>query len=374
MDITAAVLTKGGITGGFEAAQALQVQTVQLDPPGPGEVLIRLAAAGVCHSDLSVINGTRPRPVPMVLGHEASGFVEEVGAGVDDLQPGDHVVCIFAPGCGRCAMCAEGRPALCSVAALHHGRGELMTGERRLSVDGAPVHHHVGVSAFTSYAVLARQSLVKVHADVPPHISALFSCAMLTGAGAVFNTAQVRPGSKVAVFGMGGVGLSAILGAVAAGAGEVIAVDPFAAKLEVATQMGATRTIAAGPDAAQEIRNLTAGGVDVAIELAGSVQALEAAWTCTCRGGLTVTAGLPHPDARMPLNALQLVAEERSLRGSYIGSCVPQRDLPRMFALHAQGRLPVEKMLTHRLKLPQINLAMDRLDDGSAIRQIVEFD
>lgn len=374
MDITAAVLTQTGITGGFEAAGALSLRTVQLAPPGRGEVLIRMAAAGVCHSDLSVINGTRPRPVPMVLGHEASGFVEEVGPGVDDLAPGDHVVCIFAPGCGRCAMCAEGRPALCTLAAIHHGRGELMTGQRRLSMDGAPVHHHVGVSAFATHAVLARQSLVRVDADLPPHVSALFSCAMLTGAGAVFNTAQVRPGSRVAVFGLGGVGLSAILGAAAAGAGEIIAVDPFPAKLEAASAMGATRTVTAGPDAAQEIRDLTQGGVDVAIELAGSVQALEAAWNCTCRGGLTVTAGLPHPDARMPLNALQLVAEERSLRGSYIGSCVPQRDLPRMFSLHAQGRLPVEKMLTHRLKLPQINLAMDRLDDGRAIRQIVEFD
>ncbi|MGP9805350.1 zinc-binding dehydrogenase [Paracoccus sp. NSM] len=374
MDITAAVLTRTGITGGFEAAGALSLRTVQLAPPGRGEVLIRMAAAGVCHSDLSVINGTRPRPVPMVLGHEASGFVEEVGAGVDDLAPGDHVVCIFAPGCGRCAMCAEGRPALCTLAATHHGRGELMTGHRRLSMDGAPVHHHVGVSAFATHAVLARQSLVRVDADLPPHVSALFSCAMLTGAGAVFNTAQVRPGSRVAVFGLGGVGLSAILGAAAAGAGEIIAVDPFPAKLEAASAMGATRTVTAGPDAAQEIRDLTRGGVDVAIELAGSVQALEAAWNCTCRGGLTVTAGLPHPDARMPLNALQLVAEERSLRGSYIGSCVPQRDLPRMFALHAQGRLPVEKMLTHRLKLADINLAMDRLDDGRAIRQIVEFD
>ncbi|EIE49979.1 alcohol dehydrogenase [Salipiger aestuarii] len=373
MKIEAAVLTRGGIERDFEAAAALTVREVSLDAPGPGEVLIRVAAAGVCHSDLSVINGTRPRPVPMVLGHEASGFVEQVGDGIDDLAPGDHVVCIFAPGCGTCLPCAEGRPALCTRAAKHHGVGELMTGHRRLSMDGAPVHHHVGVSAFASHAVLARQSLVKVDADVPPHISALFSCAMLTGAGAVFNTARVMPGSKVAVIGLGGVGLSAILGAAAAGAGEIIAIDPFETKMETAMSMGATRTIKADGDTVDAVREATGGGVDFAIELAGSTRALETAWGCTCRGGTTVTAGLPHPDARMSLNALQLVAEERSLRGSYIGSCVPQRDLPRMFSLYTQGKLPVEKMLTHRLKLADINRAMDQLDQGTAIRQVIEF-
>lgn len=374
MRIKAAVFEGNGVDGGYEAARALNVREVDLDGPGPGEVLIRIAAAGVCHSDLSVINGTRPRPVPMVLGHEASGFVEETGSGVYDLAPGDHVVCIFAPGCGTCAFCAEGRPALCTRAAKHHGAGELMTGHRRLSMDGTPVHHHVGVSAFASYAVLARPSLVKVNLDIPPHISALFSCAMLTGAGAVFNTARVMPGSSVAVVGLGGVGLSAVLGARAAGAGRIVAIDPFQSKLKAAAEMGATHTIVANDRTVEAVRDLTGGGVDVAIELAGSVKALETAFDCTCRGGTTVTGGLPHPDARMSLDALRLVAEERSLRGSYIGSCVPVRDLPRMFSLHAQGRLPVEKMLTHRLSLDRINLAMDQLADGTAIRQIIEID
>ena len=374
MKITAAVLERGGIEKDFETAQALTVRQVDLAPPGPGEVLIRIAAAGVCHSDLSVINGTRPRPVPMVLGHEASGFVEALGAGVTDLAVGDHVICIFAPGCGTCTPCAEGRPALCTRAAAHHGVGELMTGHRRLSMDGVPVHHHIGVSAFATHAVVARPTLVKVAADIPPHISALFSCAMLTGAGAVFNTAQIRPGSKVAVVGLGGVGLSAVLGAVAAGAGEVIAIDPFEAKMQTALDMGATCCVKADANTIEAVRDLTGGGVDYAIELAGSVRALETAFEVTCRGGMTVTAGLPHPTERLPLNALKLVAEERSLKGSYIGSCVPQRDLPRMLSLHAQGKLPVEKMLTHRLRLPEINAAMDRLDQGVAIRQVVEFD
>lgn len=373
MKIEAAVLERDNIQSDFEANKALTVRTVDLDAPGRDEVLIRIAAAGVCHSDLSVINATRPRPLPMVLGHEASGMVEEVGPGVDDLVPGDHVVCIFAPGCGTCQPCAEGRPALCTRAAKHHGVGELMTGHRRLSMDGRPVNHHVGVSAFASHAVLARRSLVKVEADIPTHISALFSCAMLTGAGAVFNTAKVMPGSKVAVLGLGGVGLSAVLGALAAGAAQIVVIDPFQSKLDAALSMGATHAVTSDAHTAQAVRDITGGGVDYAIELAGSVKALETAYDCTCRGGMTVTAGLPHPDARMPLNALKLVAEERSLKGSYIGSCVPQRDLPRMFSLHQQGKLPVEKMLTHRLRLDQINLAMDQLDNGTAIRQVIEF-
>ncbi|MCC4245055.1 zinc-binding dehydrogenase [Stappia indica] len=373
MKITAAVLERGEVKGNYAAEKPLTVREVELAPPGPGEVLIRIAAAGVCHSDLSVINGTRPRPLPMVLGHEASGYVEEVGAGVDDLAPRDHVVCIFAPGCGRCTPCAEGRPALCEKAAKHHGVGELMTGHRRLSMDGKPVHHHVGISAFASHAVVARQSLVKVDQDIAPHISTLFSCAMLTGAGAVFNTAHIKPGAKVAVVGIGGVGMAAILGAAAAGAGQIVAIDPFENKLEVARQMGATDAVKAGEGVVEAVRDLTNGGVDYAFELAGSVRALETAYDITRRGGTTVTAGLPHPDSRMALNALKLVAEERSLKGSYIGSCVPQRDLPRMFALHRRGLLPVEKMLSHRLPLADINLAMDRLEDGSAIRQVVEI-
>lgn len=374
MKITGAVLTEGGIESGFEANQALTVRELDLAPPGPGEVLIRMAAAGICHSDLSVINGTRPRPLPMVLGHEASGFVEEVGPGVEDLAPGDHVLCIFAPGCGRCRPCAEGRPALCVTAAEHHGVGALMTGQRRLSMDGAPVHHHVGVSAFATHAVLARPSLIKVEHEIAPHLSALFSCAMLTGAGAAFNTARVAPGSTVAVVGLGGVGLSAILGAAAAGAGRIVAIDPFESKLDAARAMGATDCVKADADTVEAVRELTAGGVDVALEMAGSARALETAFDVTARGGTTVTAGLPHPSERMALSPLKLVAEERQLKGSYIGSCVPQRDLPRMLSLHAAGKLPVERMLTHRLRLDQVNLAMDQLADGTAIRQVIEFD
>lgn len=373
MKITAAVLMRDQVQGDFARERPLDVREVDLDPPGPGEVLIKLDAAGVCHSDLSVITGTRPRPLPMVLGHEAAAHVIETGEGVTDLVPGDQVVCIFAPGCGSCLPCAEGRPALCEVAARHHGVGELMTGHRRLSMDGQPINHHMGISAFASHAVVARPSLVRIDGNVPPHIAALFSCAMLTGAGAVFNTAQVRPGAKVAVIGLGGVGLSTILGAAAAGAGQIIAIDPFEAKMDAARDMGATDAVKADASTVEAVRDLTGGGVDYAFELAGSVKALETAFDVTRRGGMTVTAGLPHPTDRMPLSALKLVAEERTLKGSYIGSCVPQRDLPRMLALYARGLLPVERMLSARMPLDDINRAMDQLNEGVAIRQVIDL-
>lgn len=371
--IKAAVLTRSDTHPPYAESRPLEVREVELQPPGRGEVLIRVAAAGVCHSDLSVIDGTRPRPIPMVLGHEASGYVEACGEGVEDLKPGDQVVCIFAPGCGGCGPCAEGRPALCEPAAQRSGAGELLTGERRLSLGEIPVNHHVGVSAFAEYAVVARQSILKVEQPLEPHLAALFSCAVLTGAGAVFNTAQVQPGSTVAVVGLGGVGLAALLGALAAGAGRVIAVDRLDSKLEAALSLGATDVFLANDDCIEAVREATRGGVDYAIEMAGSVQALLLAYEITRRGGTTVTGGLPHPDARLPLPALKLVGEERTLKGSYIGSCVPKHDLPRMFALYHRGLMPVEKLLTHRLPLEDINLAMDRLREGTAIRQVVDF-
>lgn len=373
MKIKAAVLTRSDAQPPYVDSRPLEVREVELQDPGRGEVLIRIAAAGVCHSDLSVIDGTRPRPVPMVLGHEAAGYVEACGEGIEDLKPGDQVVCIFAPGCGTCSPCAEGRPALCEPAAQHSGAGELLTGHRRLSIDTTQVNHHVGVSAFAEYAVVSRHSVLKVEQPLEPHIAALFSCAVLTGAGAVFNTAQVRPGSSVAVVGLGGVGLAAVLGALAAGAGRVIAIDRLDSKLEAARELGATDVFKADEDCIGQVREATRGGVDYAIEMAGSVHALLLAYEITRRGGMTVTGGLPHPDARMELPALKLVGEERTLKGSYIGSCVPLRDLPRMFALYHRGLLPVEKLLTHRLPLEDINLAMDRLREGTAIRQVVDF-
>lgn len=374
MKIKAAVLNAMGAKPPYAQSKPLSIETVELDPPGPGEVLVKVAAAGLCHSDLSVINGDRPRATPLVLGHEAAGVVEQAGPGVDDLAKGDQVSFVFVPSCGHCLPCQEGRPALCEPGAAANGKGELLSGARRLHRNGAPLYHHVGVSCFAEYATVSRRSLVKIDPDVPLDEAAMFGCAVLTGVGAVFNTAGVRPGQSVGVVGLGGVGLTAVLGALVAGARTIVAIDLNDQKLALARQLGATHAFNAGdPDCVAQAREATQGGVDAAIEIAGSVKALETAFKITRRGGQTVTAGLPNPTHMFPVPPVTLVAEERTLKGSYIGSCVPARDLPRYMALYRQGRLPIDRLLSDRLKLEDINAGFDRLNEGKAVRQVVVF-
>jgi alcohol dehydrogenase len=374
MKVKAAVLNTMGAATPYADSRPLAIETVELEGPGPGEVLIKMAAAGLCHSDLSVINGDRPRPLPMALGHEASGLVEEIGPGVDDLKKGDHVVMVFVPSCGHCLPCAEGRPALCEPGAAANSKGTLLSGARRLTRKGEPVNHHLGVSAFAEYATVSRRSLVKIDPELPLPEAAVFGCAVLTGVGAVVNTARVSAGQTVAVIGLGGVGLASLLGAVVAGASRVIAVDLADDKLEFARQLGATDTFnARNEGVVDQIRAATGGGVEFAFELAGSIKAMELAYKITRRGGTTVTAGLPPPTANFAFPQVGLVAEERTIKGSYVGTCVPMRDLPRYIALYRQGRMPVDKLLTHRLKLEEINEGFDRLHEGKAIRQVVVF-
>ena len=374
MKTTAAVLRAMGAARPYADSRPLALETVTLDPPGRGEVLVAIRAAGLCHSDLSVINGDRPRPMPMALGHEAAGVVDALGAGVDDLAVGDHVVMVFMPSCGHCDPCAGGRPALCEPGAAANGKGELLGGGVRLHGEGGDLHHHLGCSAFASHAVVSRRSLVKVDADLPFEQAALFGCAVLTGVGAVVNTARVRAGQSVAVVGLGGVGLSSVLGALASGASPVVAVDLSEDKLALARSLGPVRTVnAADPDAVDQVRALTRGGADFVFEMAGSVRALEAAWRMTRRGGTTVTAGLPPPEAALAVNVVQLVAEERTLKGCYIGTCVPPRDIPRYVALFREGRLPVDRLLSGTIPLERINEAFDALADGKAVRTVVTF-
>jgi Zn-dependent alcohol dehydrogenase len=374
MKIKAAVLNKMGLEAPYAKSKPLAIEEIELDPPRYGEVLVRIGAAGLCHSDLSVIEGNRPRPMPMALGHEAAGVVEKVGPGVDDLKAGDHVVMVFVPSCGHCLPCAEGRPALCEPGAAANGAGTLLSGERRLHRNGSDVHHHLGVSAFAEYATVSRRSLVKIDKELPLEEAALFGCAVLTGVGAVINTARVAAGSSVAVVGLGGVGLSSLLGAIAAGARRVVAVDLSDDKLGLARQLGATDTFnPKSPDAIGSIKSATAGGVEFAFEMAGSVRAMDLAYKITRRGGTTVTAGLPPPDQNFALPQVNLVAEERTVKGSYIGTCVPGRDLPRYIELYRRGRLPVDRLMSGRLKLDEINVGFDRLREGQAVRQVVVF-
>jgi alcohol dehydrogenase len=374
MKIRAAILESIGLPAPYAESRPLQIRELDLDPPGAGEVLVRIRAAGLCHSDLSVISGDRPRPVPMALGHESAGEVVECGAGVTDLVPGDRVILVFMPSCGGCMPCMEGRPALCEPGAASNGAGTLLSGARRLHAGGVAVNHHVGVSCFADHAVVSRRSCVKLDADISHAEAALFGCAVLTGAGAVINTAKVTAGSSVAVLGLGGVGFSALLAAVASGARDVVALDLNDDKLSLARELGATATVnASAPDAAEQVRALTHGGVDHAFEMAGAIPALELAWAVTRRGGSTVTAGLPHPARRFALPPVQLVAEERTLRGSYIGSAVPARDIPRYVQMYQQGRLPVDRLMGETLTLNDINRGFDRLASGQALRDVVLF-
>lgn len=374
MKVRAAVLEAMGAAHPYAESRPLKIEELDLDPPGPGEILVRIKAAGLCHSDLSVINGDRPRPMPMALGHEAAGIVEELGAGVTDLKVGDHVVLVFVPSCGHCMPCAEGRPALCEPGAAANGAGTLLHGVRRLKRNGQAINHHLGCSAFATHATVSRNSAIRIDPELPLTEAALFGCAVLTGVGAVVNTAQVRAGSTVAVVGLGGVGLASVLGALAAGARQVIAADLSDDKLALAKSLGATHVFNAGAaDAVEAIRRASHGGVDFAIEMAGSTRAFDLAYKITRRGGTTVTAGLPPPNATWPMPPVNLVAEERTIKGSYIGTCVPLRDLPRYIELYRGGRLPVNKLMTGTLALDDINRGFDLLHEGKAVRQVIVF-
>lgn len=372
MRTRAAVLREMGLPAPYAESRPLAIEELELEPPGPGELLVEIRAAGLCHSDLSVINGDRPRPMPIALGHEAAGVVAETGAGVDDLVEGDHVVLVFVPSCGHCAPCAAGRPSLCEPGNAANIGGEMLAGGRRLRLDGEPVNHHLGLSAFAEHAVVSRRSVVKVDPGLPLEQAALFGCAVQTGVGAVVNTARVSAGATVAVVGLGGVGLNAVMAAHLAGARRIVALDLLDAKLALAGELGATDTVAAGDaDVCERVRELTGGGVDFAFETAGSVPALELAYGVTRRGGTTVTSGLAHPDRHLSIQQARVVTEERTLKGSYVGSCVPVRDIPRFIELFRRGRLPVDRLLDERVGLDDLNAAFDRLAEGRAVRQVL---
>ncbi|MES1928390.1 alcohol dehydrogenase GroES-like domain family protein [Salinisphaera dokdonensis CL-ES53] len=374
MQTRAAVLREMAPPRPYSDSQPLRIETFELAAPQSGEVLVKVHAAGLCHSDLSTIDGNRPRPTPMVLGHEAAGEIIEVGPNVRDFAVGDHVVCSFVPSCGHCNYCADGRAALCTPGAQANNAGTLLDGGLRLSDKGEDVYHHLGISGFAEHAVIRTESLVKIDPSLDYEIAAVFGCAVLTGVGAMVHTAQLRLGQTVLVVGLGGVGLSAVLGAIAGGAAQVIAADIDDDKLERARELGATATVnTKDENALEKVKDLTGGGVDVAAEFAGVQPALEFAFAATGKGGKTVTAGLPHPDVRLPVSPTQLVAQERTLMGSYLGGHVPKLDIPEYIALYQAGRLPVDKLLTHRLTLDEINTGFERLAAGQAIRQVVLF-
>lgn len=372
--VRAAVLTRSGAPAPYSESKPIEIRELELAPPGPGELEIAIRAAGLCHSDLSVIDGSRPRPLPMVLGHEAAGDVVAAGPGVTRFEPGDRVVLAFVPSCGECGPCRAGRAALCEPGAAANTAGELIGGGRRWSHEnGEPHNHHLGVSAFAERVVVSENSAVAIPDQLDHATAAVFGCAALTGVGAALNAASVQPGDSVAVFGLGGVGLSALLGARLAGASDLIAVDPVESKRDLASELGATATFDGGEGTVESIRESTGGGVDKAIETAGVAKVLESAYAVTGRGGTTVTVGLPDPSQMLSIPAVSLTAEERILRGSYLGSANPAEMLPRLFGFWSEGRLPLERLISHRIDLDSINEGFDRLREGEAVRQIVEF-
>lgn len=368
MKITGAVLEDCHRPGPWAETKPIVVCELDLDDPGPQEVLVQIEAAGVCHSDLSAVNGARPRGVPQLLGHEACGRVAAVGDEVTEIGPGDRVVLVFNPRCGQCEGCRSASGLLpCRLAGEANAAGTLLHGYRRLSRNGVPVNHHTGVSGFASAAVVHHSSVVRIDDDIPADVAALLGCAVLTGGGAVLNAAKLAPGEDVIVVGAGGVGLAAVLVARALDAGRITVVDMNQSKFATARKLGADDAMS--PDELAE-RAIKAPCV---IEATGVPAALEGAIAATSAGGRTVTVGLAKPGSQATFLPLPLVFESRSIIGSYLGSGVPAQDVPKYVKLWRAGKLPIELLISAHITLEQVNHAMDQLQAGTALRQIIKF-
>ena len=357
----------------YETKQPLRVEEVDLDPPRSGEVMVRVGAAGVCHSDYHFMNGDLPITLPCVLGHEGAGVVESVGEGVTSVRPGDHVVMLFRASCGRCEFCQRGRPALCAMAGQLRTTGVLLDGTSRLHRGDGPLHHFLGVSCLAERAVLPEQGVVKIRPDVPLEVAALMGCSVMTGIGAVMNTARVEPGASVLVIGAGGVGLNTIMGAVLVGANPIIAADLLDSKLELARSFGATHTINSKEhDLVAAVRELTGGeGVDYAFEVIGNSRTMTAAYQALRRAGTAVAVGIPPFGTEMTINAGELVYQEKTLKGSYYGTARPQSDMPRLLDLFMAGRLPLDRLISRRYQLDNVNEAYEALLAGEVARSVV---
>jgi Zn-dependent alcohol dehydrogenase len=354
----------------------LEIQELSLETPHAGEVQVRLRAAGVCHSDLNAIDGTAETPCPAVLGHEGAGVVEAVGDGVE-LEVGQHVALSWMPSCGRCEECARDLRHLCRTAWTAMGTGGLLDGTTRLSSDTAPVFHYSLLSTFAEQAVVAAASCIPIPPDVPFDVASLIGCCVATGTGAVWRTAAMRPGDRVAVFGCGGVGLSAIMGAASDGAADVVGIDLDEDKLLGARELGATSAIrwSGGPEeTAALVRETTGGGVDVAVEATGRPEAARAAFLSTRPRGAAVLVGIPRADAEVTLPALPIPRMERRVLGSIYGSTVPERDFPDIVDRYRRGILPIGRLISHRFPLEGVGEAFDLLRRGGARRAVLVMD
>lgn len=367
MRIRAAVLEEAGGT--------TRVEELELAAPRAGEVLVRVGASGVCRSDYNAVDGTTSTPWPVVLGHEGAGVVEAVGEGVARVRPGDHVTLSWTPSCGACGECVRGLPQMCSTIWPLMGSGGLMDETSRLSRGGETVHHYCFLSTFAEACVVPERSCVPIARDVPFDVASLVGCAVTTGVGAVWNTAGVRPGDRVAVIGCGGVGLSALMAAVAVGAEPVVAVDATPSKLAVALELGAATGVAwAGTpeDTAEVIRDVSGGGVDYAIEATGRGEAMLAAVLATRTRGAAVLIGIPRAETVVPLPALTIPRMERRVLGSIYGSSRPERDFPTILDVYRSGRLPLDRLVSHRLPLEDVDGAYALMGSGEALRVVLD--
>lgn len=369
-----AVLRAAGLPRPYADSRPLSIEELSAPTPRAGEVGVRIVRASLCHSDLSVVNGSRPRPLPMAIGHEAAGIVDVVGDGVEGVRPGDHVVLVFVPSCGDCRACSAGRPALCYRAAEANASGGLLHGDAVLR-DGADgrVNHHLGVSGFADYAIVAAESLVVIDKDVPFDIAAMFGCAALTGMGAVLNTGRMTPGQSLIVFGLGAVGLTAIMAAAQIEGTRVIAIDPNTDKHALALAVGAS-AVGTPEQAAALVAEHAGDGVDLAVEAVGSARVMDAALALVTRGGALVSVGLPHPEQQLDVQALQFAGMGKRLLGSYMGDAVPARDIPAYIELWRAGLLPMELLHSDTVTLDEVNEALDALEEGRVVRRIIALD
>lgn len=368
----AAVMYEQGLPMPFADSRPFRIEEVELDGPGPGEVLVEVRAAGLCHSDLSQVKGLRKRRLPVVGGHEAAGIVREVGEGVTSIKPDDHVVMTVVSGCGHCPACVFGRPALCKSVTLPRTQGLLANGQRRLTRNGQPIYHYSGISGFAQYAVTMPESLIPIDESVPLDVAAMFGCAVVTGAGSVFNTAHPSPGATIAIIGLGGIGLNGLMAAKVAEAGRIIGIDTRADKFTLAKELGASDVyLATDPDLVETIRETTGGGVDYAFEMSGAKAAMATAMAIVRPGGEVICVGLGSAAERYDYNHVNLVTEEKTLRGSFMGSCVPGRDIPLYVNHFMSGSMPVDKLRSQRIGFGDLNRSLDQLNAGEVVRQIL---
>lgn len=359
----------------FDVGKKLEIHEIEVKSPQAGEVLVRMAAGGVCHSDLHVMTGHLTAPLPAILGHEGAGVVAEVGPGVTSVKPGDHVIPLWRYSCGECEYCTTGRPALCPAGMEIRQKGRLLDGTSRFALAGKEIKHFAGVSSFSEYSVVPEKAVLKIPNDIALERAALLGCAVITGVGAVFNAAQVKPGSRVAVFGSGGVGLNVIQGAAIAGAEKIIAVDLLENKLDYARQFGATHTVNASKgNPVERVRDLTGGrGVDYAFEVIGLPATMRQAYDCLAKRGMAVVVGVTPMTTEVSVPVMSLVFEERVLTGSVYGSSRPRIDILKLIDLYRAGKLKLDELLTRSYPFQQIGEAYEALERGEVARSVVKF-